>query len=258
MTRLNRWCTGWGVLIVLVWSVLILQQGEGTVAEGIAPLVEPSGHSHAQEVSTDAPRHHVHTEVSSQNSVGGQLYSLFMHHAAGYFVFAIGILLALDRATQSRRPLLRYVIGTTWMLFGLFIFVRANPDGWPMGAGFWDSWSMPTAVEWLQHKVLSLIPMGLALYAFRGRHTMGQDQGGAYVTVGLAIVGAVGLLSHQHLDHPGLDLVNMQHRVFAGTSLLIAVSLLQEARGRWVGNHKGFIVPTLLILLSLQLVWYTE
>lgn len=109
---------------------------------------------------------------------------------------------------------------------------------------------MPTSVEWLQHKVLSLIPLGLALYAFRGRHTMGQDQGGAYV--------AVGLLGHQHLDHPGLDLVNMQHRVFAGTSLLIAVSLLQEARGRWVGNHKGFICPTLLILLSLQLIWYTE
>ncbi len=94
---------GMGVLIVLVGSVLILQQGEGTVAEGIAPPAEQAGHSHAQEVSTVAPQHHVHGEVSSQNSVGGQLYSLFMHHAAGYFVFAIGILLALDRATQSRR-----------------------------------------------------------------------------------------------------------------------------------------------------------
>ncbi len=258
MTLMNRWWTRWSVLIVLVGSVLFLQQSDGTAADGIAPLFDPSGHSHAQHVSTDAPQQHVHTEVSSQNSVGGRPYSLFMHHTAGQFVFAIGILMALDRATQSRRPLLRYAIGAMWMLFGLFIFVRANPDGWPIGAGFWDSWTRPTAVEWIQHKVLSLIPLGLALYAFRGRHVMEQDKGAAYVAVGLAILGAVGLLGHQHLDHPGLDLVNMQHRVFAGTSLLIAVSLLQEARGRWVGNNKGFIVPTLLILLSLQLVWYTE
>ncbi len=135
MTRLNRWCTGWGVLIGLVGSVLILQQGEGTVAEGIAPPAEQAGHSHAQEVSTNAPQHHVQGEVSSQNSVGARPYSLFMHHVAGYFVFAIGILIAMDRATDSRRRLLPYAIGTTWMLFGLFIFVRANPDGWPMGRG---------------------------------------------------------------------------------------------------------------------------
>ncbi len=258
MTRMDRWWTRWSVLIVMAGSVLVLQQWEGTAAERTAPPVEEAGHSYAQEISTDSPQHHVHGAVSSQNGVGGHPYSLFMHHTAGHFVFAIGILLAMDRATHSQRPFLRYAIGTTWMLFGLFIFIRANPDGWPMGSGFWDSWTMPTSVEWLQHKLLSLIPLGLALYAFRSRHVMGQDKRGAYVAVGLAIIGAGGLLGHQHLDHPDLDGVNIQHRFFAGTCLLIAFSLLQEARGRWVGNNKGFIFPTLLILLSLQLVWYTE
>ena len=119
------------------------------------------------------------------------------------------------------------------------------------------AWNMPTHVEWLQHKLLSLIPLILALYAFH-RPAIGHGDWGIYTTGGLAVVGAFGLLSHQHLDHPGLNVVNIQHRFFAATCLLIAFSLLQEARGRWVGNSKKLIFPTLLILLSLQLVWYTE
>lgn len=174
-----------------------------------------------------------------------------MHHTAGCFVFTIGILMAMDRATHSRQRLLPYAIGTAWTLFGLFIFVRADPDSWPMESGFWKSWTMPTHVEWLQHKLLSFIPLFLALYAFRRWRTRKQDYGTPYVAAGLGIIGAVGLLSHQHLDHPGLDIVNIQHRFFAGTCLLIAFSLLQEARGRWIGNNKMLIFPTLLVLLSL-------
>ena len=255
---MTLWCKRMLVLILIVGSALFLQQSDGTAAEGKTPPFEQSGHIHVQDASAHSHQPRAHGEVTSQKSIGGGPYSLFMHHAAGYFVFAIGILMAMDRATHSRQRLLPYAIGTTWILFGLFIFVRADPDGWPMGSGFWDSWTMPTSVEWFQHKLLSLIPLLLALYVFRGRHTMGQDNDGSYVAVGLAITGAVGLLSHQHLDHPDLDIVNIQHRFFAGTCLLIAFCLLQEARGRWIGNNKRLIFPTLLILLSLQLVWYTE
>ena len=255
---MTRWCTRLHVLILIVGSVLLLPQSEGAVTARKGLPFEQSNHIHAQDAFTDSHPQHVHGEVPSQKNVSGRPYSLFMHHTAGYFVFVIGILMAIDRATPSPRRLSQYAIGTMWALFGLFIFVRADPDGWPMGSGFWESWTMPTAVEWLQHKVLSLIPLLLALYAFCGRHRMRQDNGGSYVAVVLAIIGAVGLLSHQHLDHPSLDVVNVQHRFFASTCLLIAVSLLQEARGRWVGNSKRLIFPMLLILLSLQLVWYTE
>ncbi|HKP01549.1 MAG TPA: hypothetical protein VJU02_07950 [Nitrospiraceae bacterium] len=246
------------VLIFIVGSMLFLQQSEGTAAENIGLPFEQSRYIHTQDASTDIHQHPVQGKVTSQKHIGGRPYSLFMHHAAGYFMLAIGILMAMDRATHFRQCLLQYATGVMWTLFGLFIFVRADPDGWPMGSGFWESWTMPTYAEWLQHKLLSLIPLLLAPYAFRGRPTMGQDNGGSYVAAGLVIIGAVGLLSHQHLDHPGLDAVNIQHRFFAGTCLLIAFSLLQEARRRWIGNTKKLIFPTLLILLSLQLVCYTE
>jgi hypothetical protein len=254
--NMTRWCTRLHVLILIVGSVLLVPQSEGAVTARKGQSFEQSNHIHAQEASTDS---HQHSQaVADQDHLGGRPYSLFMHHTAGYFMFAIGVLMVMDRVTHSRQPILQYAIGTTWLLFGLFIFVRADPDGWPMGSGFWESWTMSTSGEWVQHKLLSLIPLLLALYTICDRRTMGQDNGGSYVAVALAIIGAVGLLSHQHLDHPGLDIVNVQHRFFAGTCLLIAVSLLQEARGRWVKNNKRLIFPTLIILLSLQLVWYTE
>ena len=238
--------------IVICGLVLFLSPSEGT-----AGIRGSHGESFSADTVADSHQHRSHAEITSRQTLGGRPYSLFMHHTAGYFVFAIGVLMAMDRATHSRQRPLQYAIGIAWTLFGLFIFVRADPDGWPMGSGFWESWTMPTHPEWLQHKLLSFIPLLLALYAFL-RHAMEQDYGTPYVAVGLAVIGAVGLLSHQHLDHPGLDIVNIQHRFFAGTCLLIAFSLLQEARGRWIGNNKKLIFPTLLILLSLQLVWYTE
>lgn len=258
MTRFLASCKRMLVLVFIVGSMLFVQQSEGAASESQRLPFEQSRHLHTQDASTDILQHRVQGEVTNQKHIYGRPYSLFMHHAAGYFMLAIGILMAMDRTTHFRQRLLQYATGVIWTLFGLFLFVRADPDSWPMGSGFWESWIMPTYTEWLQHKLLSLIPLLLALYAFRGRPTMGQDNGGSYAAAGLAIIGAVGLLSHQHLDHPGLDTVNIQHRFFAGTSLLIAFSLLQEARGRWIRNTKRLIFPTLLILFSLQLVYYTE
>ena len=141
----------------------------------------------------------------------------------------------------------QFLFGLGLVIAGGYLFLERVT----VVSGYWQLWGYNAFG-------LSLIPLLLALYAFRRRHAVGQDNGGSYVAVGLAIIGAVVLLSHQHPNHPGLDVVNIQHRFFAGTCLLIAFSLLQEARGRWVGNNKRLIFPTLLILLSLQLTWYTE
>jgi hypothetical protein len=49
-----------------------------------------------------------------------------------------------------------------------------------------------------------------------------------------------------------MDIVNIQHRLFASTCVVMAVSLLQEARGRWLINNKRLTFPVLVILLALQ------
>lgn len=246
--------TCWNVLaLMLVFSTALFL----FLSKGMPERIDESpsgleGTIHPDGAATDLHHH------ATQGHGGGQLYSLFMHHTAGYVVLTIGILMLLDRETRSRYRLLTYAIGATWILFSLFLFIRANPDGWPIGSGLWESWIGPTGDEWLQHKLLSVIPLILGLYTLSHRPTSGHDNRLTYLTAGIGILGVAGLLSHQHLDHSGMDIVNIQHQWFAGTAFFITLSLVGEAKGRWLHNRKRLILPGLLILLALQLIWYVE
>jgi len=152
----------------------------------------------------------------------------------------------------------RIGIGSVWLLLGVFLFIRADPEGWPIGLfGFVESFTMPTSGEWLQHKVLSFIPAFFGLYVILGRGPSTIPDKSNYGLALAGVLGAIGLLSHQHINHPGMDVVNLQHRLFALTALLIAVSLVQEIRsGKWKG--KTVCYPFALLLLGLQLTFYTE
>jgi hypothetical protein len=215
-------------------------------------LVLPIHEKMALEFNVVDAEHDQHNP-NVQATDAGRLYSLFMHHTCGYLLLLIGILMGIARARASHSRQLRYAIGTTWLLFALVIFVGADPDGWPIRMGLQESWTMPSRAEWLQHKILSCIPFLLSLSTFRPELAKQSK-----LLLLLAVAGAIGLMSHQHLNHPVLDLVNLQHRFFAATCLLMAVSSYQEARGAWEGNGKKLIIPALVILLALQLTWYTE
>jgi hypothetical protein len=88
-----------------------------------------------------------------------------MHHITGVAVVAIGVLLLADRVTQHRFRVLEITIAVVWIVLGAFLFIRADPEGWPMGASLRDSLGMSAVGEWIQHKVLSLIPVLLGCYA---------------------------------------------------------------------------------------------
>jgi putative copper resistance protein D len=182
-----------------------------------------------------------------------------MHQTAGYGLLLIGILTLIDRITLWRYPVLRISVGSLWMVMGLFLFVRADPEGWPMGGeGFLSSWTMPTAEEWLQHKVLSLIPLLIGIYTVLPVGAARSNRNWNYGLGAAALFGVIGLLSHQHRDHPGMDIVNTQHRWFAVTALSTAVSLILETWQRWDWERKSMLYPTCVILLGLQLLFYVE
>jgi hypothetical protein len=185
-------------------------------------------------------------------------YSLLMHHTSGWAVLALSALISTDRLTGQRYRTVRIGIGGVWLLLGAFLFILADPEGWPIGPfGFVESFTMPTSGEWLQHKILSFIPALFGLYVILGRGPSNVPNRWNYGLAFAAVFGAIGLLSHQHISHPGMDVVNLQHRLFALTALLIAVSLVQEM---WSGKWKGKAVyyPIGLLLLGLQLTFYTE
>jgi putative copper resistance protein D len=187
-------------------------------------------------------------------------YSLFMHHVSGMGVLVLSILLFADRLSGDKSRLLRGSIGLLWVSLGTFLMVKADPEGWPIGpATFMESLSMPTANEWVQHKLLSLIPVlfGLGVFAVELRRGA-WAQVWQYAFVLASVLGAGGLLWHQHAAHPGMDLVNVQHRFFALTAMFIAMALVLERWLAWGWKYKRLLLPAGLSMLGLQLLLFEE
>ena len=185
-------------------------------------------------------------------------YSLFMHHSSGVALIVLAILVLSDRLTRGRIAAIQLGIALIWLGFGAHLFIRSDPEGWPIGpAGFLESFSMPTSVEWIQHKLLSLIPLALGLWTLitRGR---AMKTSLSYALGGLLALGGAALLFHQHLEHQTMDLVNLQHRFMAITSLFIAGSAMADGIARATSRIRPFLLPSGLMLLGVQLVIYVE
>ena len=185
-------------------------------------------------------------------------YALFMHRSSGMALILLGALVLADRLTRRRYGAFQIGIGVVWLVFGLHLFIKADLEGWPIGpASFLESFSMPTASEWMQHKVLSLIPLALGTWTFVSRRVP-MSAPVSYAVGGLLALGGAGLLVHQHADHLGMDIVNLQHRLMAMTALFIAGGSIADGLGHLAWKSKQYLVPSGLIMLGLQLVVYVE
>lgn len=210
-------------------------------------------------VEHDAGSHH-HAAISRESPEeieAARDYSLFMHHSSGLALVVLGILVLADRLTRRKVPAISIAIGLLWMGFGIHLLIRTDPEGWPMSAGFFESFVMPTSHEWIQHKLLSLIPFALGVWTLWFRHAE-RKPAVTYAVGAVLALGAMGLLIHKHLDHPGMDIVNLQHRFMAASALFIAGSLVLE--GTWKDRLRvmPYLVPCGLVTLGLQLALYVE
>lgn len=238
------------LLIVGLFSGLLLFPSEGSASDSDMHHAVDQVH-HSQTVQRETP-----FEYHSQDP--DIAYSLFMHHSSGIALLAVGLLMLLDRLWLCPRDFTGVLIGCTWLLFGMFVFIMGDPEGWPIGfAGFIESFSMPTASEWIQHKLLSLIPMVLGIYSITIRRIPPSINLAGWAA-GLALLGGIGLIVHQHANHPDFDIVNLQHWIFAFTSFFIAASLLVERSEAVTTKSKSFFVPLEIMVLGLQLALYVE
>jgi putative copper resistance protein D len=245
-------------MVTRLFSVLWLYLFTGLLvpAGSIASDEHASPHHH-HEHST-AVQHEPKLPPSGLSPEEDLEYSRFMHHASGVAVLIIGLLLLLDRLSTHRYRLLRIGSGLTWVAMGVSLFVFSDLEAWPIGpAGFIESFSLPTADEWIQHHLLSMIPLMLGMYTTLSRWKESRSLW-RYLTAGVAMFGGVALLIHQHLDHPDMDFVNIQHRFFALTSFFIAASLAVEGSARFTWKGKPYLLPAGLLLLGVQLALYVE
>jgi len=120
-------------------------------------------------------------------------WSEYNHHAAGFFVFTMGLLALLDQTGRARWA-------RHWPLcfLGLaaFLFVRNDPRAWPLGpAGFWESMILPDV---LQHRLVVLLLVALAVFEWLVRAGRLTRPGGRLVFPLLCASGGALLLTHSH------------------------------------------------------------
>jgi copper resistance protein D len=249
---LSGWRAFLGVAPLLGLCVIAVLFGTGSVWAAASP--PPSHEAESQGAMTHGSHAAAQTETTQEETA----YSLFMHHSSGVALITLGLLVLADRLTGRRYGAFQIGIGIVWLLLGAHLFIRSDPEGWPVGpAGFLGSFSMPTTGEWLQHKVFSLIPLALGVWAFLSRRVP-MSAPLSYALGGLVALGGAGLLTHQHLDHQAMDLVNLQHRLMAATALFIAGSSVADGLGHLTWKLKPFLLPSGLIIFGLQLVMYVE
>ena len=120
-------------------------------------------------------------------------WSEYNHHAAGFFVFLMGVLALADRA-----GFIRWARHWPLIFLGLaaFLFVRNDPRAWPLGpAGFWESMVLPDV---LQHRVVVLLVVSLGLFEWMVRSGRLTRPGGRLVFPLLCAAGGGLLLTHSH------------------------------------------------------------
>jgi putative copper resistance protein D len=189
------------------------------------------------------------------NTSGDIAWSEYNHHWAGIFVLLLGVLAALAQRHAPR-------IARYWpvLLAGLalFIFLRADPEGWPLGPdSFWEAIQN---AEVLQHKAFAAL---LLLFAgFELRVQLGKNRTfTAFVFPAVCALGGAVLLTHSHgvgnlkeqllaeLSHAPIAVA----AVFAGWSRWLELRL-PGAQGRWMTR----VWPVCFVVIGAILLNYRE
>jgi copper resistance protein D len=140
-----------------------------------------------------APQSFVPGQSTEPMSPANIAWSEYNHNWAGIVVLTAGILAILART--NRVPFARH-----WPLafigLGVFLFLRADADVWPLGPrGFWESLMV---AEVLQHRLFVLLIVGFAIFEWKvqtGR--ISARRAGLFFPAVCAIGGAL-LLTHTH------------------------------------------------------------
>ncbi|MDE3017434.1 MAG: hypothetical protein KGI53_00300 [Nitrospirota bacterium] len=245
-------------------------QHEGHVdapAQQEPAAMDHSAHQAAASEHSRADNHDGHDMHATATIVRGgvtreeeKAYSLFMHRSCGIIVALLGLLVLTDRLTQRRHGALRKGMGAIWLLMGVHIFLNADPTDWPLAATFMESYNRPGSSEWLQHKVLCLIPVAIGLYTMFVARRERPNPVAGYAMAAVLAFGGIALLYHEHEHSPGMDmgLIVRQHNLMAVTSIFIAAGWLADTLDRLAWKPKFVMVPVGLILLGLELAIYTE
>ncbi|MBS0559740.1 MAG: CopD family protein [Proteobacteria bacterium] len=182
-------------------------------------------------------------------------WSEYNPHWAGLFVAAIGLLALANQAGlrwARHWPLL-------FLLMAAFLFVRADPEVWPLGEiGFFESLR---DVEVLQHRAFVLLIVVFALFEWRVQATGRRDGWTPLVFPLMAAGGGALLLTHSHAIANVKDqlLIELTHTPLALVGVVIGWSRWLELRlNPPMSRVAGWVWPAGLAIAGCILLLYRE
>jgi putative copper resistance protein D len=196
------------------------------------------------------------SEMLAPRNAQDVAWSEYNHHWAGLLVAAMGLAALAQRS--GRAPWTRHW-PLLFLLLAAFLFLRADPEVWPMGnIGLIESLKDP---EVAQHRLFVLVIVVFALFEWRVRTGRIVSHNAARVFPLLTAVGGTLLLTHSHA------LGNVKEELLIEmTHLPIAVLGIAAGWTRWLeveapnddGRWSGWIWLVCFVLIGLLLLDYRE
>ncbi len=204
-------------------------------------------------------------------------WSVFNHRGAGWFIVFWGLTALIAGLPWPRRTWLRFV--PPLMLLGLveFLFLRNDPETWPLGpTGFWASLKEP---EVFQHRVFLLLLLVIAIVELLRAADRLPPLLQKFALPGLALFGGIYLFFHKHgsmemvqmMSDPAvasspamksmmasMDLVKHEHLWFSISGFGLAAAKLLADTGRLKGRLGTTLWSVFAIILVIYMMGYTE
>ena len=170
--------------------------------------------------ATYVPGEKIHTP----NTPSDIAWSEYNHHWMGLLLLLIGIAAVLGQTGRVRLaeqwPLL-------FVLMGIFIFLRADPENWPLGPnGFWESFD---EAEVLQHRAAVLLVIAFAVFERRVQSGTAKWKHAPEVFPAVCVAGGMLLVTHTH------SLNNIKEELLAEMSHIpLALLAILAGWSRWL------------------------
>jgi putative copper resistance protein D len=186
------------------------------------------------------------------------------HHLVGLAIVLSGLFILTQGMVTKRLTAVRYVWPSCFLLSGVFVLIYSDTELWPFGPKAWINGTL-TNPEVIQHKVFSLLLLGVGLIELQRARERLNRVWAAWVFPLLAVAGSVLLLFHSHdagmrgENHMAIHArIQAEHLSYAVTGFCIGLAKgLAGVSSRWQ-RFFSRLWPTLMVVLGILLLCYVE
>ena len=190
------------------------------------------------------------------NTASDIAWSEYNHNWVGLMLFVMGALALISRT--GRLSIFRHW-PLIFLALALFIFVRADPENWPLGRnGFWESFDQ---IEVVQHRAAAIMVVVFAVFEWLVQHDRIKARFASLVFPAVCVLGGALLLTHTHALQNSRDqvLAELSHTPLAILAVLAGCSRWLELRlPKPDTKIPAHIWPICFMLIGALLLTYKE